>query len=427
MTTTTAIETPAAPGRSRFWEYLLSKQVWRDALYLLVLLPFSIVSFTLWVTGVSVTLSLIVFIVGFPIFVGFAMANRGWCEVERRWASLVLREPIAGRYRPHAKGFLPRVRSVASDPQTWRDFAWMLVDSIVGFAVSVGAISIVAAVLGGIVMPLWYWPLADTANPIDFGVYHVTTIWWALLTTAISLLLLPLVGWIIRGFALLHAQIARALLAPSSAERVVELTETRAGAVDAAQEELNRIERDLHDGAQARLVALAMDLGMAEKKLLDDPETGRELIGEARSQALQTLSELRDLVRGIAPSILRDRGLSAALGSLTAGRQPAIELDVDVARRPSAAAEAAAYFVVAEAVANVGKHAPDARARIGIREDEQRLYITVSDDGPGGARVAAGGGLDGLTKRVAALDGKLQVVSPPGGPTIVSAEIPCGW
>jgi signal transduction histidine kinase len=227
--------------------------------------------------------------------------------------------------------------------------------------------------------------------------------------------------------ALLHAKIAQGLLAPSSAERVVELTETRAGAVDAAQEELNRIERDLHDGAQARLVALAMDLGMAEKKLADDPEGGRELIGEARTQALETLSELRDLVRGIAPSILRDRGLSAALGSLTAGRQPAIELDVDVARRPSAASEAAAYFVVAEAVANAGKHAPDARLRVVIREDAVQLYITITDDGPGGARLVPGGGLDGLAKRVAALDGKLQLVSPPGGPTIVSAEIPCGW
>jgi signal transduction histidine kinase len=427
MTTTTAIEAPAEPRRNRFWEYLTSKQVWRDALYLIILLPFSIVSFTIWVTGVSVTLSLIVFIVGFPIFVAFAMVNRAWCDVERRWAALVLGDRIGSRYRPHAKGFLPRVRSIAADPQTWRDFAWMLVDSIVGFAVAVGAVCVVGVVIGAIVMPLWYWPLADTANPIDFGAYHVTTIWWAFLTTAIGVALLPLAGWTIRGMGLLHANIAKALLAPGSAARVEELTETRAGAVDAAQEELNRIERDLHDGAQARLVALAMDLGMAEKKMLEDPETGRELIGEARTQALQTLSELRDLVRGIAPSILRDRGLSAALGSLTAGRQPAIELDIDVSRRPSASAESAAYFVVAEAVANAGKHAPDARVRVGIREDDTLLYITVSDDGPGGARAAPGGGLDGLTKRVAALDGKLQVVSPPGGPTIVSAEIPCGW
>jgi signal transduction histidine kinase len=421
------METPAAPHRNRFWEYLSSAQVWRDTLYLLVLLPFSIVSFTLWVTGVSVTLSLIVFIVGFPIFVGFAMVNRGWCEVERRWASLVLRERIPSRYRPHEKGFLPRVRGIAADPQTWRDFAWMLDDSIVGFAVSVVAVCIIGVILGSIAMPLWYWPLADGPDPVDFGVYQVTTIWWALLTTVIGIALLPLGGWIMRGMALLHSKIAQALLAPSSAERVVELTKTRAGAVDAAQEELNRIERDLHDGAQARLVALAMDLGMAEKKLAEDPEGGRELIGEARTQALETLSELRDLVRGIAPSILRDRGLSAALGSLTAGRQPAIELDVDVARRPSAASETAAYFVVAEAVANAGKHAPEAGVRVVIREADATLYITVTDNGSGGARVVPGGGLDGLAKRVAALDGKLQLVSPPGGPTIVSAEIPCGW
>ena len=364
MTTTTAIETPAEPRRNRFWQYLGSKQLWRDTLYLVILLPFSIVSFTIWVTGVSVTLSLIVFIVGFPIFVGFAMVNRAWCDVERRWAALVLGERIGSRYRPHAKGFLPRVRSIAADPQTWRDFAWMLVDSIVGFAVAVGAVCVIGVILGAIVMPLWYWPLADTANPIDFGAYHVTTIWWAFLTTAIGIALLPLGGWTIRGMALLHANIAQALLAPGSAARVEELTETRAGAVDAAQEELNRIERDLHDGAQARLVALAMDLGMAEKKLADDPEGGRELIGEARTRALETLAELRDLVRGIAPSILRDRGLSAAVASLTAGRQPAIELDIDITRRPSPAAETAAYFVVAEAIANAGKHADEARVRV---------------------------------------------------------------
>jgi signal transduction histidine kinase len=426
MTTTTAIETPAEPRKSRFWEYLLSSQVWRDTAYLLVALVFSIVSFTLWVTGASVTLSLIVFVIGFPVFAAFAYLNRVWCDVERRWAGLVLGERIESRYRRMPEGWLPRLRTLARDAQTWRDLAWLVIDSMVGFAWGVAAVCVVGTVIGMIAMPFWYWPLADGPDPIDFAVYQVDTIWWALLTSLLGFLLLPIAGWIIRGMALLHANMSKILLGPGTAARVDELTETRAGAVDAAQDELHRIERDLHDGAQARLVALAMDLGMAEKKLLEDPETGRELIGEARTQALQTLSELRDLVRGIAPSILRDRGLSAALGSLTAGRRPAIELDVDVSGRPSPAIEAAAYFVVAEAVTNAGKHAVGAHVRIVVREAAGRLHITVSDDGPGGAAVASGGGLEGLAKRVAALDGRLAVMSPPGGPTTVSAEIPCG-
>jgi signal transduction histidine kinase len=228
--------------------------------------------------------------------------------------------------------------------------------------------------------------------------------------------------------ALAHAGLSRVLLRPTRDARVEQLTESRAGAVDAAHDELQRIERDLHDGAQARLVALAMDLGMAERKVADDPDATRELIGEAREETLRALGDLRELVRGIGPSILRDRGLEAAIASLTAGRAQPIDVSVDVGQpRPSDVQEAAAYFVVAESLANAAKHSGASRVSVRVwRDAGNRLVVECTDDGKGGADPAAGGGLSGLAKRVAALDGTLTVTSPPGGPTTIRAEIPCG-
>jgi signal transduction histidine kinase len=228
--------------------------------------------------------------------------------------------------------------------------------------------------------------------------------------------------------ALLHASASRLLLGRTRNARVEQLTQSRAGAVDAAHAELQRVERDLHDGAQARLVALAMDLGMAERKVAEDPEASRELIGEAREETLRALSDLRELVRGIGPSILRDRGLDAAIASLTAGRAQPVDVQVDVGSpRPSAVQEAAAYFVVSEALANAGKHSNASLVRVRIwRGTPDRIVVEVTDDGDGGADPAAGSGLRGLSNRVNAIDGALSVTSPRGGPTKIHAEIPCG-
>ena len=210
----------------------------------------------------------------------------------------------------------------------------------------------------------------------------------------------------------------------SDLERRIEvLTTTRAGAVDAQERELRRIERDLHDGAQARLVALGMSLGMAEQKLATDPETARSLLAEAREGTREALEELRDLARGIHPPILADRGLGAAVAALAA-RSP-VRVDVSVeGERPSPAVESAAYFVAAEALANAGKHAQAGRVEVRIARRQGGLVVEVTDDGRGGAD-ASGSGLLGLRRRVEALDGTLQVVSPEGGPTTVRAEMPC--
>jgi signal transduction histidine kinase len=208
------------------------------------------------------------------------------------------------------------------------------------------------------------------------------------------------------------------------AERIETLTATRAGAVNVQDSELRRIERDLHDGAQARLVALGMSLGMAEQKLADDPERAGELLAEAREGAEQALRELRDLARGIHPPVLADRGLEAAISALANSTPMHVVLAVDVPQRPPSAVESAAYFVAAESLANAAKHARADWLEIRIAQVGRHLELEITDDGVGGAN-PDGSGLVGLRHRVEALDGTLKVTSPPGGPTTVYAELPC--
>ncbi|HEY1596015.1 MAG TPA: sensor histidine kinase [Thermoleophilaceae bacterium] len=208
-------------------------------------------------------------------------------------------------------------------------------------------------------------------------------------------------------------------------QRIDVLTTTRAGAVDQQEAELRRIERDLHDGAQARLVALGMSIGMAEQKMKDDPDGARELLEEARAGAGQALKELRDLARGIHPPVLADRGLEAAVTALADASPLRVTVHAGIGSRPAAPVESAAYFVVAETLANAGKHSRARRVDIRMARDEDMLTVEVADDGVGGAD-PNGGGLSGLRRRIEALDGTLRVASPPGGPTLIRAEMPCG-
>jgi signal transduction histidine kinase len=234
-------------------------------------------------------------------------------------------------------------------------------------------------------------------------------------------------GWVLLALGLVaavHAGVVFARREHRRTHRIEELEVTRAGAVDVQESELRRIERDLHDGAQARLVALGLHIGMAEDKLASDPESAKQLLAEARSGAREALEELRDLARGIHPPILADRGLDAAIRALGARTPLQVDVHVDLAERPRPAVETAAYFVVAEALANAGKHAGAARVGIRVLEANGTLVAEVADDGRGGAD-PAGSGLTGLRRRVEALDGTLRVTSPAGGPTTVTAELPC--
>jgi signal transduction histidine kinase len=202
------------------------------------------------------------------------------------------------------------------------------------------------------------------------------------------------------------------------------LETTRAGAVDVQETDLRRIERDLHDGAQARLVALGMNLGLAEQKLAGDPEAARGLVAEARAGVEQALRELRDLARGVHPPVLTDRGLGAAVASLAHASAVPVVVEEDVPERPPAVVETAAYFVVAEAMANAAKHAEATQITVRIVRERALLVVEVVDDGRGGAD-ESGSGLMGLRRRVEALDGTLAVTSPSGGGTVLRAELPC--
>jgi signal transduction histidine kinase len=207
-------------------------------------------------------------------------------------------------------------------------------------------------------------------------------------------------------------------------ERVEELTQSRAGAVEAAETQLRRIERDLHDGAQARIVALGMNIGMAEQQLEKNPAKAKEHLDEARKAAGDALQELRDLARGIHPPILTDRGLDAAIRALAANAAVPVSVDVELAERPPVAVETAAYFVAVECLANALKHAQASWIDIDIHKRDDALVVRVLDDGRGGVS-ESGGGLHGLRQRVEALDGSLRIASPEGGPTVIEAVLPC--
>jgi signal transduction histidine kinase len=260
-----------------------------------------------------------------------------------------------------------------------------------------------------------------------FDLHAGANAWLAGLVGLLGLLVVA--PWTTRGLAVLDRAIARPLLGPHRKEdleaKVTQLEVSRSAAVDSAEAERRRIERDLHDGAQQRLVALAMELGRAREQFDRDPDQARGLVVEAHEEAKAALSELRGLVRGIHPAILADRGLDAALSAVVARSTVPVTLSVDVPERPSAATESTAYFVVSEALTNVAKHAGATRAAVNIARQGDRLIVEVTDDGAGGADPSRGTGLSGLADRVAALGGRMNVLSPAGGPTTVLVELPC--
>jgi signal transduction histidine kinase len=235
--------------------------------------------------------------------------------------------------------------------------------------------------------------------------------------------------------ASLHITLAKWLLGPNTTEQLTEKAErlqaSRARGVDAAEAERRRIERDLHDGAQQRLVAVAMGLGRAKSKMDSDPNAVRALIDEAHADAKLAVSELRDLARGIYPAVLGDRGLDAALSSLAAKCPVPVEVHVAIEPRPPAAVESTAYFIVGECLTNVAKHSGATEAKVNAWREERPtgdlVVVEITDDGHGGASMRAGGGLSGLADRAATIDGVMTVVSPVGGPTVIRADLPCVW
>ncbi|MGO9976266.1 MAG: sensor histidine kinase [Solirubrobacteraceae bacterium] len=379
-------------------------------------------SFLVYTGLIAVALAFV--LVGIPLAVLIAHVDRWFCMFDRSRAARVLGRPVAAKYTPpRGPGRISRWFSILGDRQTWLDAAWLLLSLLLATAGFLIAGILWTAALGLLSAPIWLWSIP--------GWIHRNVIWMSILFPFLAPLTAIAAAWFMRGWTLSYAMIAANLLAPGREraleQRVRTLAETRAGAIDAAVSELRRVERDLHDGAQARLVALSMDLGLAEQRLAhDDRDAARAHLQSARGQARAAMADLRDLVRGIGPSILIDRGLDAALTALAAGRTPPVDLHVETRSTEVGARETAAYFVVAEAITNARKHAQATRVSVHVWENAAGLLVAeVVDDGIGGADEASGSGLAGLRQRVAALDGRLTVDSPSGGPTTVRAELPC--
>lgn len=502
------------------------KTLWRSLLYLASALVTGTLGFGVLLAGWLAVglLSLTPLVV--PVLIGFRWAIGVLAGLERRSSrSLLGVDPGAQPRTSGGAGYWGRSGAVLRDRIFWRQHGFVLLRTLVGWPLAVGALSMVGAALWLVGLPIYYrW--VDQ----DFGLFRVDTLGKALLVVPIGVvglfvallvvraaarvwqagalplltpsggrrrLLVPHViatvvadavvlivwggtggsfwpGWVLASTALplaVHAwfehsprraslpllgglfalvetylvvlwglagggtfwpvwpalglAIAFAVLAVALRQRrITVLEQTRAGAVDVQDTALRRIERDLHDGAQARLVALGMSLGMAEQKLARDPSAAAVLVAEAREGVEEALRELRDLARGIHPPVLTDRGLEAALAALTDRSPVPVHVEADVPERPPAAVETAAYFVAAEAIANAGKHAAASRVDVRLARTPGALVVEVRDDGRGGAD-PAGAGLSGLRRRVEALDGTLELESPSGGGTTLRAELPC--
>jgi signal transduction histidine kinase len=301
-------------------------------------------------------------------------------------------------------------------------------------AVVVGAVGFslaVAAWAGSIVLvalPAYVGSLPG--GRATFGLFDIRSGWGEFAAVAIGAAGLVLIApWLTVALAGVGIRLGRRLLGPGRREqlqqRVVRLEASRVAAVDSAEAERRRIERDLHDGAQQRLVSMAMDLGQAKDRFDADPDEARRLVSSAHDDAKAALAELRQLVRGFHPAVLEDRGLDAALSAVVARSPVPVTLNVDVPVRPSAPVESTAYFVVSEGLANVAKHADATRASVSIVRRHDRLVVEITDDGSGGADPTKGTGLAGLAQRLESHGGWMQILSPPGGPTTLLAELPC--
>ncbi|MFG2195412.1 sensor histidine kinase [Streptomyces sp. NPDC048639] len=361
-------------------------QTWREVAHLLANLPMALAGFVYVTTWVLTGSALSVTVIGLPLLAAGMAGARLLGRWERARARALLRvrieEPSPLRHRAEG-GFFPWLWTSLRDPVGWRA-----------------------------------------------ALYSFMRLPWGVVTFAVTLVSLfvlwPVLPWIARGLTNADRAMVRGLLSPSDEleRRIEELESDRGIVVDTAAADLRRIERDLHDGAQARLVALAMDLGLAKEKLLEDPEAAARMVDEAHGEVKIALQELRDLARGIHPAILTDRGLGPALSALAARCTVPVTVTAELPTRPAPAIEGIAYFTVSELLQNISKHSGARSASLELWRSEHRLLLQIRDDGRGGARLDGGSGLAGLAERLGAVDGLFVLDSPEGGPTSVTAELP---
>ncbi len=371
-----------------------------------------------------VGLSLLV--VALPLLPDLMRPVRALTRVERRRAGRLLGREIPEPGEPPDGPALRQAARLLRSASTWRDLAWMALHGLTGPVMAIVAVGLWPSLIASLTLPLWWWapetsqsafiaidswPKALTMPFLQAAMYAAILFWG-----------LP---WIVRGQALLAEYLLRPTRGVTLARRVERLTETRAEALEAHGAELRRIERDLHDGTQAQLVAAVLRLGLADRRFDTDPGAARALFLEAREGVEEALAQLRTVIRGIYPPILSDRGLPGAIRALAAGQHIPIGLDLGDPGRAPAAVEAAAYFTVAEALTNIAKHSGAGRAEVHLSRTGGSLRVLVRDDGKGGADAAKGSGLAGIRRRVAALDGTVRIDSPAGRGTTLEVELPC--
>jgi signal transduction histidine kinase len=432
---------PVGDGvRATHWASSVFARLLRDSAFVLTSLPVAVFSFSVLITGLSLAAGLLVTVIGIPVAVA-TLAVAATFASHERWRLEVRGTPLTPAPRPNlGDSVRPRglrgMITFLSDRDRWAEVLHGI--TVLPLAVLTWSVAITwwAGVLGG--LTYWAWspalPSAARAPAVLPELLHLSlsdSMFNLIVGALFAATLIP----VVHGCANLNEAWARTLLSGTSrralAERVEDLTRRRVAAAAAEAQSLRRVERDLHDGPQQRLVRLGMDLSVAQRRLAHDP-VALELLGQAQVQATEALAELRALSRGIAPPILADRGLEAALAAIAARSAAPTTLEVELAGglRPAAAIENAAYFVVCEALTNTAKHAAASSISIRIRmtagvRGTTVLRVEVEDDGAGGADLAKGYGLAGLADRVAGLDGTFTVDSPAGGPTRLVAELPC--
>ncbi|GAA1941736.1 sensor histidine kinase [Amycolatopsis minnesotensis] len=342
------------------------------------------------------------------------LTRRWWPDLTRRfasWSGVRIDRPY--RQLRESAGFRALWKWLISDPATYRDSAWMLLEPLVGGVILLPAVLTPVALAGAVIPVSGWW----------FGIAG-----WGLRVLLVAACFVVAAVGIATAPALLrvHAKWTKVLLSPTrTTVRLHQLEETRSEALESEAREVRRIERDLHDGAQARLIGVGMTIGAAERAFDRDPDRAKELLLKARESTALAVRELRDLVHGILPPVLSERGLGDAVRALVLEQRLARETQIDLPGRVAAAVESAAYFAIAELLTNVTKHAGATKVWVDLAFARERLRIVVLDDGCGGADVAAGSGLRGIERRLAAFDGSFTLTSPPGGPTMVTMEIPC--
>ncbi|MEV5964951.1 sensor domain-containing protein [Kribbella sp. NPDC051952] len=423
----TSIASPVPRTPWRLWR---SPYLWLATIHLLG------DAFVVLTSGVLVLGAVVVTVLAWPLaFVGIPLtvgANRlvyavaGW---ERARARITRGQEVLPLVPPPPTGSrIGDARAAVVDQGLWRQFSYyvLLLPMAMVWIVAILVAWSVPPVL--MALPLYYTRFA--AAQAQLGPFVIDTMTKASVAAVIGgVFLLVASPVLMRTASALDGWLARSLLGRSEtgalAERVTQLVTSRQQVVDSVEAERRRMERDLHDGAQQRLVSLAMTLGRAKNRLGDKDPAVRTLIEEAHSEALQAIAEIRDLTRGLHPPVLSDRGLDAAISAVAARSPVPVRVKVAVDPRPSLTVESIVYFVVTEALTNIAKHAAAAQAWVSIDREADVIRIEIGDDGQGGATFTTGTGLQGLSDRVSGIDGWLRVFSPPGGPTVLSAEVPC--